>query len=101
MPSSRRLRFTPEADADLESLLQYTAQTWGEHQMRVYAALIFEVLDRLATFPGIGRRRDEIAPGLQSHSAAQHVIIYRATADELIVQRIIHGRRDLAAAFNE
>jgi hypothetical protein len=34
-----------------------------------------------------------------SHPAAQHVIIYRATDDELIVHRIIHGRRDLTTAL--
>jgi plasmid stabilization system protein ParE len=66
MPSSRRLRFTPEADADFESLLQYTAQTWGEQQMRRYAEAIFDTLDRIAIFPGMGRRRDELAPGLMS-----------------------------------
>lgn len=99
MLSSRRLRFTPEADGDFESLLQYSAQVWGEQQMRTYARLIFDVLHRLVAFPGIGKRRKDLGPGLMSHPAEQHVIIYRATDDEVIIVRIIHGQRDIAAEF--
>jgi toxin ParE1/3/4 len=99
MPSSRSLRFTPEADADIESLLQYTIQVWGEQQMRTYARPLFDVIDQLAAFPGIGKRRNDLGLGLMSQPAGQHVIIYRATDNELIIVRIIHGQRDLAAEF--
>jgi plasmid stabilization system protein ParE len=53
------VRFTPDADADFESLLQYTIHTWGEAQMHSYAETIYGVLDELATFPGIGKPRDD------------------------------------------
>lgn len=67
--------------------------------MRRYAKAIFDALDLIATFPGMGRRRDELAPGLMSHPVEQHLIIYRATDDDLIVERFIHGSRDIAAEF--
>jgi toxin ParE1/3/4 len=95
MPSSRRLRFTRDADADFEDILQYTAETWGELQMHAYSAVIYGVINDLLTFPGMGKRREDLAPGLLSHPAGQHLIFYRATDDELVVHRIIHGRRDI------
>ena len=99
MPSSRRLRFTPDADADFESLLQYTVQTWGEHQMHAYADTIYGVLDELGVFPDIGKQRDDLFPGAMSYPAGEHVVISSATDQELILYRIIHGRRDIDAAF--
>jgi plasmid stabilization system protein ParE len=63
MPSNRRLRFTPDADADFESLLQYTVQTWGEPQMHAYAETIYGVLDELGTFPGIANHEMISFPG--------------------------------------
>ena len=95
MPSSRRLRPTPEAEADLASLLQYSAETWGEQRMASYAALLLSVLRDLAEFPGLGRQRDELRPGLRSYPAGQHIVFYRVSGDELIVRRIIHSRRDV------
>jgi hypothetical protein len=35
-----------------------------------------------------------------SHPVEQHLIIYRATDDDLIVERFIDGRRDFAAEFD-
>jgi toxin ParE1/3/4 len=93
MPSSRRLRFSPDADADLESLLQYTAETWGEAQMHAY--------DELALFPGLGTRRNDLRPGLLSHLIEHHIVFYEASNDELIIYRIIHSRRDIDAIFRD
>jgi toxin ParE1/3/4 len=101
MQSSRRLFFKPDADADLESILQYTLQTWGDDRMRAYSARIFAALDELSTFPNIGKRRDDLRPGLLSYLAAQHIVFYVASEDELTVHRIIHSRRDADAEFIE
>ena len=63
--------------------------------MADYAALIDGVLRELATFPGLGRRRDDFRPGLRSYPAGQHVVFYREGGDEVVVRRIIHRRRDV------
>ena len=84
---------TPEAADDLRDLLQYSLQTWGRRQRDTYQALILRALRDLARFPGLGRNRDELGPGLRSHPVGQHVVIYAASDTELVV---VHGRRDLA-----
>jgi toxin ParE1/3/4 len=99
MPSRRRLRFTPDADADFESSVHDTARFRGEDHVDTYAGIIFDVLGELATFPGIGKPRDDRSPGVLNYPAGQHVIFFEASDDELVVYRIIHGRRDLAPEF--
>ena len=101
MPSSRRLRLTPEAADDLRDLLQYSLETWGQRQRDTYRALIHRALRDLARFPDLGRGRDELAPGLRSHPVGQHVVIYAVSDKELVVVRILHGRRDLAVEPGE
>lgn len=99
MPSSRRLRISPEADDDIAAITRYSAETWGTRQMEAYADRLYATLDELTHFPGMGRARDEVSPGLRSYPIGQHVAFYRATDDELIVVRIVHGRRDIASEF--
>ncbi|MGH2560925.1 MAG: type II toxin-antitoxin system RelE/ParE family toxin [Thermomicrobiales bacterium] len=99
MPSSRRLRLSPEADDDIAAIARYSAETWGSQQMAAYVDRLYATLDELVHFPGIGRVRDEIAPGLRSHPTGQHVAFYRVTDDELIVVRVVHSRRDAETAL--
>jgi plasmid stabilization system protein ParE len=48
------------------------------------------------------RPRDEVRPGLRSVVANPHVVFYRVNADGLAeVVRVIDGRRDIDAIFDE
>ena len=53
--------------------------------------------DLLATQPYSGAARDDIAPGLRHVVVGQYLTLYRVTGDEVIVVRVLHGSRDLAA----
>ncbi|HET8521779.1 MAG TPA: type II toxin-antitoxin system RelE/ParE family toxin [Thermomicrobiales bacterium] len=99
MPSSRRWRFTPEADADFVLILRYSALAFGPDRMDAYAEQLYRAFDDLAHFPSIGRARDELAPGLRSYPVGQHIAFYYATDDELIIIRIIHSRQDFEQEF--
>ena len=78
---------------------QYSLETWGRTQRDRYKARIDRALWDLPRFPNLGRARDELLPGLRSHPVGQHVVFYRVTDDEIIISRIIHGRRDIDAVF--
>ena len=47
----------------------------------------------------IGPLRDDIAKGMRGHVVAPYLILYRVAHDELLVVRIIDGRRDLSSLF--
>ena len=100
MPSSRRVRLTSEARDDLRELLQYSLQRWGATQRDEYKVLIRRSLRDLAEFPGIGRSRDDLAPGLRSHPVGQHIVFYRVTGNTLLVRRIIHHSRAIDAEID-
>jgi len=64
---------------------------------------ILRAIDRgvgtLREYPFLGRPRDEIAPGLRSLLVHPHSILYRVRETTIEITRILHERRDFAAAL--
>jgi len=63
--------------------------------MHDYADKFFVVLDELAIYSEIGKRRSDL--DLQSHPIDPYIVYYMASDQELIVYRILHKRRDFDA----
>jgi toxin ParE1/3/4 len=55
-----------------------------------------ETLRLLAGAPGLGRVRDDIAPGLRYFPIGNYLILYEALPDGITVVRLVHGARQLA-----
>ncbi len=55
----------------------------------------------LVKFPQIGRRRDELYPGLRSISLEDYLVFYRLVPEGIEVMRVVGGYRDLEALFVE
>ena len=70
-------RLALEAEAELDDIWYYTAKE--SHSIEIADRLIDSITDRfflLATYPHVGRRRDEdLRPSLRSFSVGEHVII--------------------------
>jgi toxin ParE1/3/4 len=61
-----------------------------------------EINDRLediAEMPGLGRARDELAPGLRSFPVGDYLLLYRATDTGSELVRVVHGARNLRGLF--
>lgn len=54
----------------------------------------------LAQFSEMGRRREELAPGLRSFPVGSYIIFYRGRADGIQVIRVLHAARDLPQLFD-
>ena len=93
-------RLSALAEQDLDEIWSYVA----EHASPTIAdRLIDAIINRfelLAEQPRMGRLRLEFGAGLRSFSVENHVIYYRYDGDVLIA-RVLHGRRDQAAAWSE
>lgn len=48
-------------------------------------------------FPLSGPARDQLAPGLRVTFHSPYAIYYRVQADAVVIVRVIHGARDIAA----
>jgi toxin ParE1/3/4 len=88
------VRRTPQAQADLEEILE-DLESKSPKAAERFTAAVDERCKALGNFPETGRARDDIAPGLRSTVIARHVLFYRVTGDGVEVLRILHGRRDI------
>lgn len=57
---------------------------------------IDDVLRLLSGAPGLGRARDDIAPGLRYFPVGNYLILYELLPDGITVVRLVHGARQLS-----
>jgi toxin ParE1/3/4 len=104
-PSRRAwdVRLSFAAEADLENIVLWTADQFGERQARAYESILKNALSSLREGPAVAgaRPRPEIAHGLYSmHAArrsrrARHFIFFHVVNDGWIeVVRVLHDGMD-------
>ena len=94
-----RFELATRANADLLEIVRYTYQEWGAAQAQSYRVELELALQQLSLTPALGRRREAIAPGLQSFPVAQHIAFYIQRKDRIVVLRILHPRMNVDDAF--
>ena len=96
-------RVAPQAEADLDGIWLYAAKESGS--MDVATRLIDAITRRfflLASFPYAGRSRDgDFGAGCRSASVGEYVIVYRVDGRDVLILRVVHGKRDLEALFGQ
>ena len=85
-------RFSRRAEADLMDIARYTLERWGEKQTKRYIDGLEACCHQLAGSPELGRRCDDIRPGLRRMEHGRHVIFYRLDAGGILISRILHQR---------
>ena len=93
-------RLSALAEQDLEEIWSYVAE---DASPATAARLIDAIVDRfelLVEQPRMGRLRPEFGGGVRSFTVENYVIYYRHDGDVLIA-RVLHGRRDQAAAWSD
>jgi len=92
---------SPQAESDLDDIWLYVAKQSGS--MDVASRQIDSLADRflfLARFPRAGRVRDlELGKGLRSFPVGEYVIVYCVEGDDVLILRVVHGRRELERLF--
>jgi toxin ParE1/3/4 len=98
MPLEARL--DPQAERDVFDITTWMAV---ESMMRAdkFAVAIGKALDRLGVFPEMGRAAPDLGDDRRIWLVWDYLLIYRVTSDEVIIERILHGARDLDALFDE
>jgi toxin ParE1/3/4 len=70
----------------------------AERNPRAARAMLQRIDARIAelvVFPDLGRRRDDLAPGLRMVPVEPYLIFYRVVSEEVQIVRVLHGARDL------
>ncbi|MFN8394451.1 MAG: type II toxin-antitoxin system RelE/ParE family toxin [Bacteroidia bacterium] len=89
-------KLSKPAAKDIENILQYTLEKWGQLQFERYYHLIDTTLNIIGYHPDCSqcRSRDELFPGCRSRSFGKHVVFYRIANGEVEIVRILHQMMD-------
>jgi toxin ParE1/3/4 len=88
------------AEQDLEEIWSYVAEDASPATADRLIDAIFDRFDLLVEQPRMGRDRPEFGEGVRSFVVESYVIHYRYDQN-LLIARVLHGRRDQAAAWSE
>jgi toxin ParE1/3/4 len=88
-------RFTPEAEDDLQEIIDYTIEYWGKAQAHKYVDGLEKLAAQLAESPGLGTARDQLINGLLSFPFESHVLYYLPQDHGMTIIRILHKRMDV------
>lgn len=83
------VRLTKQASGDIDAIIAYTDETFGEAQTEEYLSGLYRTLDVLGDNPEFGR---QWARGRRCYIYRQHYVFYRIRPDHLLVTHIRHTR---------
>ena len=85
---------TEAAISDLQSIRDYTLETWGEPQEQEYLDALWTLFEEILADPERWRFRNDLFAGCQIASQGKHVILFRIDTEVLQVVRILHSAMD-------
>src|SRR5207244_12915476 len=94
-------RVAPKARNDLDELWHYVA---NNSSVETADRLVDSVTARfflLGKHPQAGRRRDELRLGLRSVPVGAYVVLYRIEGNDVLIQHVTRGSRDLETVLGE
>ncbi|MGQ0736584.1 MAG: type II toxin-antitoxin system RelE/ParE family toxin [Acidobacteriota bacterium] len=93
-------RLSALAEQDLEEIWSYVAEDASPATADRLIDAIIGRFELLAEQPRIGRLRPEFGEGVRSFAVESYVLYYRYEGD-ILIARVLHGRRDQAAAWSD
>ncbi|MBO3464284.1 type II toxin-antitoxin system RelE/ParE family toxin [Aetokthonos hydrillicola Thurmond2011] len=90
----------PLAQADLLDIWNFIANDSFEKADQ-FLQKIESQLKVLGLNPGIGRKRDSLAPDMRSFPVGNYLIFYRPISQGIEVIRVLHGSRDIQSLFED
>lgn len=88
--------YTTEAKADLKLIWGDSVKRFGLQQADSLRARIDETMrTTILAFPNSGRLRPELGHGVRSFPIVPFVVFHRVDGKNVVVLRVLHGRRDI------
>ncbi|MBL4909650.1 MAG: type II toxin-antitoxin system RelE/ParE family toxin [Alteromonadaceae bacterium] len=82
------------AAKDLRTISQYTVQSFGVKQAKIYGDGFEQCLLTLSENPFIGRDVSHIRPSLRRFEHESHLIYYLLRDNGLYIVRVLHNRQN-------
>ena len=87
---------SPAAILDLQSISEYTLETWGDEQRYFSLTGIWGKLAAIQFDPEKYRLREDLAKGCRSARHEKHVIFFAVQGQTVQIIRILHGAMDFS-----
>jgi toxin ParE1/3/4 len=95
-------RLVAKAEFDLTEIWHYVARESSNPDIADRLIdTISQRFDFLSSHPHGGRTRDEVLPGVRSFPVGWYVIFYRVAQPDVLILRVLHGRRDFESSFEQ
>ncbi|APA88865.1 type II toxin-antitoxin system RelE/ParE family toxin [Paraburkholderia sprentiae WSM5005] len=95
-----RVKFAPEALAQLQALEQRIAEAGAPLAAERYVDAIVDFCMKLQTFAARGVARDDLLPGLRiTHFRKRTIIAYLLDSEAVSIVGVFHGGQDYEAAL--
>jgi toxin ParE1/3/4 len=92
----RSLSFSKQANDDLDQIWKYHALLVSADLADKLLAQIDDTLKReIAVLPALGRLRPELGRNIRSYAIAPYIVFYRHRGTSVLVERVLHGARDI------
>lgn len=88
-------RLSKRAGEDLANIADFTIQTFGIAQSRLYRDTLRRCFSMLAKSPTMGRNAEYIEPYLRRFEHKSHVIFYRPEEQGILIIRVLHSSMDV------
>jgi toxin ParE1/3/4 len=105
-PHSWEIVLAASAEADLKSIIRWTAEKFGDMQARRYSVTLNDAISALVEGPTVtgARTRNDIVKGLHSLHVARnghngsHLVFFRVDTDRTRIEilRVLHDAMDIA-----
>jgi len=95
-----QFHFSDQAERDLNNIFDFIARDNLPAAEKLMET-VEQKCQRLASHPGIGALRSDLAAALRAFPVGNYVNFYREASDGIANVRVIHGARDIPTLFTE
>ena len=88
------VELSSEAEADLDSIFEYSLDTFGDSVAETYLFDLKAAFARLSDYPELGVVRADLRQKPRCLPCREHHIFYRFDGKRIFVGRVLHKARD-------
>jgi toxin ParE1/3/4 len=93
-----RCRYSARAVEDLDGIIEYIARDNPTRALS-FADELRQRCEQIADAPAAAPLRPDIAEGIRLVPFGRYLILYSIPGDHVLIERIMHGARDIPARF--
>ncbi|WP_424168622.1 type II toxin-antitoxin system RelE/ParE family toxin [Terracidiphilus sp.] len=84
------IKFSKDADTDLEQIAEHTWNTWGQRQLAKYMNELDKCFERIRKNPLLGRKSESTRPEFRRIEVGRHAVFYIIEPDAILIVRVLH-----------